>query len=223
VLLNIFHTRTGNTAMSSTVHTEAPALSLRLKTETASLHDKLDTLVMAAKPFDNRENYGRFVVAQYLFQRDIESLYDNPRLLAMIPDLPSRPRLAAAAADLQDLGVAIPEGEDAPAAKTLDLASGLGWLYVSEGSKLGAAFLFKEAGQRLGLSETLGARNLASPEGGRGAAWKRFVQVLDNNDLTDEEEARAILGARDAFNRFAELLGRSYGSGAQVPYSTISR
>ena len=199
--------------MSSTVQTDVPALSLRLKTETALLHDKLDKLVMSAKPFDNRENYGRFVVAQYLFQRDIESLYDNARLLAMIPDLPTRPRLAAAAADLEDLGVAIPAGDDAPAAEVLDVATGLGWLYVSEGSKLGAAFLFKEAGQRLGLSETLGARNLASPEGGRGAAWKRFVQVLDNNDLTDLEEDRAVVGARDAFNRFADLLGRSYGLG----------
>lgn len=200
--------------MSSTVQTDAPALSLRLKTETASMHDQLDKLVMSAKPFDNRENYGRFVVAQYLFQRDIESLYDLPRLQAMIPDLPTRPRLAAAAADLRDLGVAIPAGADAPAGDTLDLAAGLGWLYVSEGSKLGAAFLFKEAGQRLGLSETRGARHLASPEGGRGAAWKRFVTVLDNNDLAHDEEHRVVAGARDAFDRFAELLRRSYGLGA---------
>lgn len=195
--------------------TQTPVpLSLRLKNETASLHHKLDNMVMSAKPFDNRENYGRFVEAQYLFQRDIESLYDHPRMLALIPDLPSRPRLAAAAADLQDLGVPIPAGDDAPAGKSLDIGSGLGWLYVSEGSKLGAAFLFKEAGQRLGLSETLGARNLASPEGGRGAAWKRFTHVLDNNDLTEAEKDRAVAGARDAFNRFAELLGRTYGIAA---------
>jgi heme oxygenase len=198
--------------MTSTIQTEAPmALSLRLRTSTAALHDKLDKLVMSEKPFDNRENYGRFVIAQYLFQRDIESLYDEPRLLAMIPDLPSRPRLAAAAADLQDLGIATPEEAGAPAADTLGLAAGLGWLYVSEGSKLGAAFLFKEAGQKLGLSETLGARNLAAPEGGRGAAWKRFVHVLDNNTLTDEEKEHVVNGAQDAFERFAQLLALSYG------------
>ena len=187
------------------------ALSLRLRTSTAALHEKLDKLVMSEKPFENRENYGRFVIAQYLFQRDIESLYDEPRLLTMIPDLPSRPRLAAAAADLQDLGITIPEEAGAPAADTLGLGAGLGWLYVSEGSKLGAAFLFKEAGQKLGLSETLGARNLAAPEGGRGAAWKRFVHVLDNNTLTDDEKEHVVDGARDAFERFAQLLALSYG------------
>ena len=197
--------------MSSTIHAEAPmALSLRLRTGTAALHEKLDKLVMSEKPFDNRENYGRFVKAQYLFQRDIESLYDEPRLLAMIPDLPSRPRLAAAAADLEDLGVPVPAGTSSPAAAGIDPAAGLGWLYVSEGSKLGAAFLFKEAGQKLGLSETLGARNLAAPEGGRGAAWKRFVHVLDNTSLSEAEHGRAVQGARDAFERFASLLSLSY-------------
>lgn len=189
-------------------------LSQRLKAETAKLHDMLDQLVMSTKPFDNRENYGRFVLTQYLFQRDIESLYDDARLLAMIPDLPSRPRLAAAALDLQDLGVVGPEDADAPAAARLALEEGLGWLYVSEGSKLGAAFLFKEAAARLGLSETVGARNLAAPEGGRGSAWKRFVQVLDHNDLSADDEDRVVEGARQAFHRFAELLRRSFGLAA---------
>jgi heme oxygenase len=185
-------------------------LSQRLKAETAKLHDMLDQLVMSTKPFDNRENYGRFVLTQYLFQRDIESLYDDARLQALIPDLPSRPRLAAAALDLQDLGVVVPDDAGAPAAARLDIDEGLGWLYVSEGSKLGAAFLFKEAAARLGLSETVGARNLAAPEGGRGAQWKRFVHVLDHNDLSPHEQDRVVEGARQAFHRFAELLRRSF-------------
>jgi len=209
--------------MSSPLNTDASpgsvaetplTLSQRLKAETAKLHDMLDQLVMSTQPFDNRENYGRFVLTQYLFQRDIESLYDDARLQAMIPDLPSRPRLAAAAMDLQDLGVAVPDDADAPAAARLALEEGLGWLYVSEGSKLGAAFLFKEAAARLGLSETVGARNLAAPEGGRGSAWKRFVQVLDHNALSADDEDRVVEGARQAFHRFAELLRRSFGLAA---------
>lgn len=188
----------------------APALSARLKAETADLHQKLDALVMAARPFESRENYGRFVRAQYLFQRDIESLYDDPRLLEMIPDLPTRPRLAAAAADLADLGIPVPAELPAPVADTATLADGLGWLYVSEGSKLGAAFLFKEAGQKLGLSETLGARSLAAPAGGRGAAWKGFVHALDNTTLGVAELDHVVRGARHAFERFAVLLAYSF-------------
>ncbi|VCU72596.1 Heme oxygenase [Pigmentiphaga humi] len=186
------------------------SLALRLKTETAPLHDKLDKLVMSLKPFDTRENYGRFVVAQYLFQRDIESLYDDQAYAALIPDLATRPRLAAAHADLDDLGVAVPATDETPRGEGMELPEGLGWLYVSEGSKLGAAFLFKEAGQKLGLDENFGARNLAAPADGRGAAWKRFVQALDGSGLSTAEQDRVVAGASAAFERFAVLLSRSY-------------
>ncbi|MPS28489.1 biliverdin-producing heme oxygenase [Pigmentiphaga sp.] len=193
------------------LQTASPSsLALRLKTATAPLHEKLDKLVMSLKPFDNRENYGRFVVAQYLFQRDIESLYDDPAYAALIPDLAERPRLAAAHADLQDLGQAVPEGGETPQGQGMELPEGLGWLYVSEGSKLGAAFLLKEAGQRLGLGEDFGARNLAAPADGRGAAWKRFVLALDGSGLSAVEQDRVVAGASAAFERFAVLLARSY-------------
>lgn len=187
-----------------------PSLALRLKAETAPLHEKLDRLVMSVDPFGNRGNYGRFVTAQYLFQRDIESLYGGEAYAALIPDLATRPRLAAAEADLRDLGVPVPVAEGAPLGEGLALPEGLGWLYVSEGSKLGAAFLFKEAGQRLGLDENFGARNLAAPADGRGAAWKRFVQALDGSGMAEEEQDRVVAGARAAFQRFAVLLARSY-------------
>lgn len=200
--------------MSETTQTTVPALSGRLRASTAALHEELDGLVMSAKPFDTIENYGRFVAAQYLFQRDIESLYEHPSFLAMIPDLSTRPRLAAAAADLGDLNVPIPGAVDGIG--DLPLPEGLGWLYVSEGSKLGAAFLFKEAGAKLGVSETFGARNLAAPEGGRAPTWKRFVEVLDNNDLSEAERERVIAGARAAFARFALHLRACYGLDAAV-------
>jgi len=186
------------------------SLALRLKTETAALHERLDKLVTALDPFGSRANYGRFVAAQYLFQRDVEPLYASGPYAALIPDLAGRSRLAAAEADLRDLGVPLPVPQDASQGPGLPLPEGLGWLYVSEGSKLGAAFLLKEAGQRLGLDERFGARSLAAPADGRGAAWKRFVQALDGSGMAEEEQDRVVAGARAAFQRFAVLLARSY-------------
>jgi len=104
----------------------------------------------------------------------------------------------------------VPAAAEAPQGEGMALPEGLGWLYVSEGSKLGAAFLLKEAGQRLGLSEDFGARNLAAPADGRGAAWKRFVQALDGSGLSAADQDRVVAGARAAFERFAVLLARSY-------------
>jgi len=77
---------------------------------------------------------------------------------------------------------------------------------VSEGSTLGAAFLFKEAQNRLGLTAEHGARNLAAYPEGRAKVWKRFVQALNDAELSQQEQDQVVQGALDAFNHFGELL-----------------
>ena len=52
--------------------------SQRLNQITNEPHQKLDALVKAHKPFDTRENFARFVVAQYLFQSELQALYTQP-------------------------------------------------------------------------------------------------------------------------------------------------
>ena len=68
--------------------TERPALrSQRLNQITHAPHTELDALVKAHAPFDSRENFARFVVAQYLFQSELQALYTDPQLIAIVPDL----------------------------------------------------------------------------------------------------------------------------------------
>ncbi|POA99161.1 biliverdin-producing heme oxygenase, partial [Chromobacterium sinusclupearum] len=49
-----------------------------LKARTHATHDQLDQRIMANQAFANRENYSRFLEAQYRFLRDADALYDNP-------------------------------------------------------------------------------------------------------------------------------------------------
>lgn len=190
---------------------QRPALrSQRLNQITHEPHSKLDALVKAHAPFDSRENFARFVVAQYLFQSELVALYNNPELIKIVPDLTDRCRAEAAKADLADLETEVP-APVAGAVSNLSKAEALGWIFVSEGSKLGAAFLIKRA-VVLELSETFGARHLGEPQGGRAEGWKSFVKTLDGLALSDEEEAAAEKGALDAFNRFTVLLELAYGS-----------
>lgn len=90
-------------------------------------------------------------------------------------------------------------------------AEALGWIFVSEGSKLGAAFLIKRA-VGLGLSDTFGARHLGEPAGGRAEGWKSFIRTLDGLDLSAEEEADLDKGAVAAFERFTVLLEHAYAA-----------
>ncbi|ANJ57897.1 heme oxygenase [Pseudomonas silesiensis] len=188
---------------------QRPALrSQRLNQITHEPHGKLDALVKTHAPFATQANFARFVVAQYLFQSELVALYNDTELTAIVPDLPDRCRAEAARADLDDLEAELPEPV-AGAVKNPTKAEALGWLFVSEGSKLGAAFLIKRA-VGLGLSETFGARHLGEPAGGRAEGWKSFVKTLDGLAFTAQEEAEVEKAAVDAFNRFTVLLEQAY-------------
>ncbi|MDN2709358.1 MULTISPECIES: biliverdin-producing heme oxygenase [unclassified Janthinobacterium] len=189
-----------NTATAVPINA-APSRSQRLKADTMATHDLLDQRIMASAPFSSRENYARFLQAQYAFLRDVDALYDNAQLAALLPDLEQRRRYASIAADLDDLETALPaDAASAPFDAQLDLATALGWLYVSEGSKLGAAILYKLAG-KIGLDEHHGARHLAGHPDGRARHWREFTSVLDTAVLDEAGEARVIDGARAAFLR----------------------
>jgi heme oxygenase len=182
--------------------------SQRLSRITHAPHEQLDQAVKAHAPFETLANYARFVVAQYVFQTELKALYTDPELIKLIADLPARCRAEQAKADLADLATAVP-GPVAGALQNPDKAHALGWLFVSEGSKLGAAFLIKRAAA-LSLSDTFGARHLGEPEGGRAEGWKRFVRILDSLELSAEEDAQMEQGAVAAFDRFNVLLQQAY-------------
>lgn len=191
--------------------TDRPALrSQRLNQVTHAPHAELDALVKAHAPFESRDSFARFVAAQYLFQAELKALYNDPQLIAIVPDLAERCRAEQARLDLADLNSEVP----APVAGALhnpSLAEALGWIFVSEGSKLGAAFLIKRA-VALGLSDSFGARHLGEPPAGRAEGWKQFTRILDGLTLSPEQDAGAERGAVAAFERFTELLKHAYAA-----------
>ncbi|MDO7910888.1 biliverdin-producing heme oxygenase [Pseudomonas sp. 22-AL-CL-001] len=176
----------------------APGRCKRLKAASSSEHDTVDQLVMSVRPFDDRERYVRFLTVQHRFHGSLQALYSDPSLNRRLPGLALLSRFDAVQQDLRDLGVTVP-----PAPEPVDatVAQALGWLYCSEGSNLGAAFLFKQT-QRLGLDAERGARHLAPHPDGRALHWREFVAALDGLDLSDAQEAHAIEGAIAAFDSY---------------------
>ncbi|GHH49483.1 biliverdin-producing heme oxygenase [[Pseudomonas] boreopolis] len=180
--------------------------SQRLKAATHEAHDRLDKRIMAARPFASREHYGRFLQVQYRFHCDMEGYFLSPVLGSLIPGLPERRRLSLIHADLADLGVPLPEWDVANGQYGRQV-SGLGWLYVAEGSSLGAAILLKHAA-RLGLGEDFGARHLAGHPDGRARHWREFTAVLDRVALTPDQEQAVIESACQAFDRVRSHVER---------------
>ena len=189
---------------SSTEQISSNSLSLRLKQETAAEHERMHQLISETKVSSSKEKYAQFTLSQYFFQLEIEHHFEKEGVAGLIPDLDIRGRSKQALADLNDLGIQ-PNGQQLQS-ENVQLPEALGWIYVSEGSTLGAAFLFKEAQKHLGFSETFAARNLAAYPEGRAKVWKRFVQVLDETGFDQTQQDRVVQGALDAFGYFGQAL-----------------
>ncbi|MEI2429875.1 biliverdin-producing heme oxygenase [Lysobacter yananisis] len=174
--------------------------SQRLKAATHATHDRLDRRIMAGDIFANRDNFARFLRVQYRFHCDIDGLYANAALAALVPDLPGRRRLPQIASDLRDLGQPLPPFAVAAVRADLPLATALGWLYVAEGSNLGGSVLYKLAA-KLGLNSGFGARHLAAHPDGVARHWRGFTAALDSVALSRAQEDEAIAGAEAAFQR----------------------
>lgn len=182
----------------------------RLMKETDDLHEELHALVDHFGAFKTIEHFAPWVEAQYLFQGQLLELYQNEDVAQMLPDAALRSRLQAAANDLRYLGRDAPDLPNTAVFPDIPLTEALAWLFVSEGSTLGAATLIKRA-EALGLTAEHGASHLAaeSPEA-RAASWRRFVGMVDALELTEEEDALMTAAAQQAFRSFAEILKRSF-------------
>jgi heme oxygenase (biliverdin-IX-beta and delta-forming) len=180
--------------------------SRHLRAATSEAHARLDRRIMLAGPFASRERFARFLEVQHAFHREIDTLCQAPSLKALLPDLDGRRRFAQVEQDLADLGAPAPAAVATPVfSGEPDVPTALGWLYVAEGSNLGAAFLLKAAA-KIGLSEEFGARHLAAHTEGRKAAWDSFADALDRVALSPEDEARVIAGGNAAFAHVYDLV-----------------
>lgn len=185
--------------------------SQRLLQATRSAHERLDDRIISAEPFRTRDHYVRLLTMQYRFHRAIDGLYGRALPLPAALDLPARRRLERVGRDLADLGRSAPaDGGRAPFdVDRIDAAAAIGWLWVAEGSTLGAAALLERAAA-LGLDETFGARHLAGPPEGRGRYWKMFTRAIDALDMDQADEALMLGGARDAFAYVRQLADDSF-------------
>lgn len=182
---------------------QSASRALTLKALTRESHDQLDAYITGVASFQTLEAYGRFLRVQHRFHRDIEAVYADAAMEATLPGLKDRRRLPSILRDMADLGLAPPLIDVPPRfgpGATLNVAHALGWLYVAEGSNMGAALLRKQAA-RLGLSDAHGARHLAPAPEGPAAHWRSFTTALDAVRLPARAEPRVIEGAEAAFRQ----------------------
>ena len=188
--------------MSETTLTEA------LKEHSRATHDSVDNLVMSMQPFASQDNYRKFLQAQYEFHSTVNPIYQNAQLAAQFEGLAELSRLERLKSDMQDLQVE-PYGQDVEE-PTFTNAEAIGWLYCVEGSNVGAAILYKEAG-KIDLKDDFGAAHLAAHPDGRMPHWRSVKAKIDALPLSDEEKVAALKGSDDAFAYYKRVIRKVYG------------
>lgn len=181
------------------------SVARHLKSQTHDAHEALDQRIMASAPFSSITRYVQFLHAQRRFHATIDPLFKDPILQHLVPELTGRRRLHEIEQDIGDLSLGIQAHRGAVDVDFSSPAIAWGWLYVAEGSKLGAAILLKHA-RGLGLSETAGARHLAAHADGRARHWRSFVDAVDQLPWTEPELRHMVEGARQAFSTMQALV-----------------
>lgn len=182
-------------------------LSEHLKSHSSETHDSLDKLVMSMKPFESQDNYKKFLQAQYAFHQSVLPVYQNTQLTAHFDDLSALSRFERVQADMKALDVE-PAKLTTPT-PTFDDQEAIGWFYCVEGSNVGAAILYKQAG-KIELDDNHGASHLAAHSDGRMPHWRNTKAKIDALDLDDTAKQRAKKGADDAFAYFANVIKEVY-------------
>ena len=182
-------------------------LTEALKEHSRTTHDSVDHLVMSMQPFASLENYRKFLQAQYAFHQTVNPIYHNDALAKRIDGLAELARFERVKSDMADLQVAPFTGKLPTPSFSDDEA--IGWLYCVEGSNVGAAILYKEAG-KIKLSDEHGASHLAAHSDGRLAHWRDTKTKIDTLETTIDKAA-ALKGADDAFAYFKQVIRAIYG------------
>lgn len=187
-----------NTFINSTLH-------CKIKKQTASEHERLRNLMVSLDLFNNIGRYKNFTLAQYYFHVYVTEIFNAHHIAHLISGIKCTERFNAIKKDMEDLGI-VAENDVLEDIKTLNIYEALGWLYVSEGSTLGAAILLKSAKASYYLSEHFGARNLAEYSEGRLKYWENFINQLNQLNLSLDEQHLVVDGAFSAFNKFGTML-----------------
>lgn len=185
---------------------KGPTIGLRrqLQEATADAHASIERVIAfdaAAWPL---ARYHEYLQRMHAFHRAVEPLLLRTSLPLGLA-LPARMKTAWLEQDLACFGVApLDTRPDAPA--TLEADAAWGWMYVMEGSTLGARTLYPALVQRWSLAPERGARYLQGYGKATAAMWKAFTAALDAAPSQGIRPQAVAGAANDAFRALEALF-----------------
>lgn len=187
---------------------EHKTFRLRLRAETASVHEQLEARLNAVGLTGKLEDYGWMLSCFLSLYRPLEAALGRLDWVDTNLDLAMRRKSHWLEADLRQLGHepnAVADWPHLPHLKTID--DGLGALYVIEGASLGGQVISRWLAKELGIGRDSGGRFFASYGERTGEMWRSFIDVLEGSARLSANAAAIEQSARNTFSVFHDCLG----------------
>jgi heme oxygenase len=184
-------------------------LSRELRLATRADHQRAESALVLGDWTSSRTAYGALLTVLRSFHAPAEArLRSGEEWHRLTPpvDVRSRERAHLLSADLEQLGLPVP-GPAAHAHQGAEpLSTGLGWLYVVEGSRLGGAIIARHA--RAALGEALPVSFFSGDGRAPGVQWRQLQLSLDafGEVAGATRRAEVVSAAGLAFASFASCL-----------------
>ena len=202
------HSQCTPVIMSNT-HAQAPSLAQRLRAETRSEHDAIESSLALPHSIRDAGDYLRLLSGFYGFYLPLEQAllvldWEHSGI-----DLTERLKAPLIRADIEACGA---EVDSIPHCPTLPpcskIAEGFGCLYVLEGATLGGAMIHRELRARFGDWLTGKDHYYQCYGQERGAMWRRFNGALDQfgTECDSADQDRVIHSARATFHELQRWL-----------------
>ena len=180
---------------------------VRLKQETAELHEMVEKAVNRLNPFASVQRYRRFILNNLAFYRALEGWAEACGVRSLLDDWPERRKQDLLIADAQALAAFPDEVPETPLgmmpAAPANPAVLLGALYVTEGATLGAAILATRA-RRIGFAADWGARFFHANGAARRHHWQTFLQVLNAAPFEPQDIDASLRSALHTFESYRD-------------------
>lgn len=184
-------------------------LHSRLRQETRILHEDLERAVQIDNQISSRDRYAGYLVRLWALYSAAEKSLSLIDFSPLGFDYSDRRRSELIASDLRNLGInpfMLNQGMNLEAPQNRTIESGLGCVYVLEGSALGARAMAPAVEARLGLTKTHGAEFFWGYGEGGKPLWRTFLASVNAIDPFSAPAEQVVESAKATFLFFLHSL-----------------
>ncbi|MBS0252216.1 MAG: biliverdin-producing heme oxygenase [Proteobacteria bacterium] len=189
--------------------TNIMTLHSRLRQETRILHEDLERAVQIDEQISTRGRYAAYLVRLWALYAAAEKSLRPIDFSPLGFDYSDRRRSELIESDLRTLGIdplTLDRGMNLEAPLNRTIESGLGCVYVLEGSALGARAMAPTVEARLGLTKTHGAEFFWGYGEGGKLLWRTFLASVNAIDPFSVRAEQVVESAKATFLFFQRWL-----------------